>query len=318
MINKHLADPTMGSSHYQLGEKIRLLEASQRRWGKVGCIAIGSSMVDHGFDPEQFTRSYQDASGQEIKCFNFALNAIPASANGALAKILVDKYQPELLIYGTDARDYAVSMDAEETVAFFDSPWVRYHLGEFNFEGFMLEHSQFYRYSTQLKQLMRFDYERALRQDSRSTSLGYDADFESATDVDMPPPADDSYQYRYMTGLLSDYQMRTENLAGLERILKLESNGTKVVLVEMPVAGGYFYYFGNGKDDYEQFLSQISGLAERYDVPFIHSTLSAPIPNDGWRDYVHLNDRGAKALSSWLGEQIGTLQLTLQDDHSNP
>ena len=115
--------PGMSSRHYQLGQKLALLESFERKHGHVNCIALGSSMVDVGFQPESFAAGYAAAAGTEpFHCFNFGIDASSILTAPALAKILLTDYEPELLIFGTDARDYAVTLAEEETAVILEAP----------------------------------------------------------------------------------------------------------------------------------------------------------------------------------------------------
>ena len=98
----------MGSRHYQLGHKLALLDAAVKRNGPIDCIMLGSSMVDVGFNPESFQHAYRQATGREIHCFNFGIDASSAASAAALARILIEDYHPRFIIFGTDPRDYAI------------------------------------------------------------------------------------------------------------------------------------------------------------------------------------------------------------------
>jgi hypothetical protein len=85
-------------------------------------------MVDLGFDPTAFMEEYKNYTGQDIRCFNFGIDALPAAAAAALADILVKDFKPDILIYGTDARGYSVAPDTEDAAVILDSKWTQYHL----------------------------------------------------------------------------------------------------------------------------------------------------------------------------------------------
>jgi hypothetical protein len=305
-----LTAPAMGTHHYQLGPKMARLQAAIRKDGPIDCLILGSSMVDLGFDPQAFEEEYKNYTGQDIHCFNFGIDALPAVGSAALADILVKDFKPDILIYGTDARDYAVAPDAEDALAILDSNWIQYRLGHFTIEGWLLENFDLYRYRDILSRLIRFNYKGALRS---STKLNHEITPDGFTPYstvgryvhDPPDPQDDSFQITYYYSLLANYEMREENLTGLEQILSQNRQSAQVIIVEMPVPDGYFYFFGNGKDDYKRFIGQITDLANNNDVPFLQTTMRNMIPDDGWVDYSHLNTKGAQIFSQWLGQQVG-------------
>jgi hypothetical protein len=67
-----------------------------------------------------------------LSCFNFGVDALTPVSAAYLAQILVDTYHPKLLIFGTDARDFAIDRQSEETTVIADMAWVQYRLGKFN------------------------------------------------------------------------------------------------------------------------------------------------------------------------------------------
>jgi hypothetical protein len=98
--------------------------------------------------------------------------------------------------------------------------------------------------------------------------------------------------------------MLPENLKGLESITDYNGSGIQVILVEMPVADGLYYFFGNGASDYNKFLTRVDELASLHQVPFWQTEPLDFIPDNGWVDYSHLNKTGAEIFSKWLGQQV--------------
>jgi hypothetical protein len=308
-FQEYLADPAMGSRHYQLGRKLARLNAVINKEGPVDCLIIGSSMVDVGFDPEIFQEGYKQIGGQNIRCFNFGIDASTAASAAAMAHILVEDYRPRILFYGTDPRDYAVPETENDPAVILQSNWVRYRTGHFSLDGWLLEHSYLYRYRYLLFRLSRFYQEDTLRSQTRTyeiTANGFTPLTTVATYINDPPdPHDDSYEVTYNFRIFSTYHIRTENLAALEQILGYNGLETKIIVIEMPVADGLFYFFGNGRDDHQRFLNQVNQLAQAHGVPFWQTNTLEMIPDDGWVDYTHLNTTGATIFSYWLGQQVG-------------
>jgi hypothetical protein len=306
-VHGRLETSRLGSRHSQLGEKLRLVEAVIAREGNLDCIMLGSSVVDNGFYPAAFSRAYQETTGKEITCFNFGIDAIPGATAGVLAEIIVQDYQPDILIYGIDGRDFAVARDTQDTKVVLDSPWIKYRSGRFNLEGWLFEHSYLKRYTTQLKQLLVFDYESALWKPKEGlTPLGYNALYEVDLNVQIPPESlDDSFQVTYLSELLADFNIPQENLEGLIQVLELNSEEVKVFVVVMPVADGYYSFYGNGRSDYDSFVNQIEAIVTNKGIPFLRPLQANQIPADGWFDYMHVNATGADVFSSWLGTEVG-------------
>jgi hypothetical protein len=305
-----LTPPKMGSSHYQLGHKLALLEAEIKRNGSVDCIMVGSSMVDVGFDPDSFRSGFQEVGGRDIHCFNFGIDASSVASVSAIVRILIDDYHPNLLIFGTDPRDYVLPDDDPDVATILDTPWVRYRLGIFSLDGWLIDQSYFYRYRQHLSRLSRLNFSDTLWSETKLNfeilNNGFTPISKVNTHVNAPPdPQDDSYEVTYYTRILSSYHMLAENLASLEEIMDHNKSDTQIVVVEMPVSDGYYYFFGNGENDYKRFVDQVSKLSKLNQVPFWRTEPLNMIPDDGWSDYSHLNTKGAEIFSIWLGQQVG-------------
>ena len=305
-----LTPPKMGSRHYQLGHKLALLDDMIKKTGPMDCIMVGSSMVDTGFDPHAFEQAYREITGKEIHCFNFGIDASSAASTAALVRILMEDYHPQLLIVGTDPRDYAVPRADRDPAVVLNTPWVAYRQGEFSLEGWLLDHSYLYRYRQHLGRLARFQFDGTIWSNTKLNyeilSNGFTPLSKVSTYINDPPnPEDDSFEVRYYTRIYSSYQMLHENLEGLESIMEYTDLGISVILVEMPVADGLYYFFGNRESDYNRFVTQVDALASQDQIPFWQTEPLDFIPDNGWVDYTHLNRTGAEIFSTWLGQQVG-------------
>lgn len=312
-FQKILTPPKMGSRHYQLGYKLSLLDNAIKKNGPIDCIMVGSSMADNGFDPDAFLVGYKEIAGKEIRCFNFGMDASSATSTAALVRILIEDYQPRILIFGTDPRDYAVPSEDNDPSAILDTPWVKHRQGKFSIDGWLLDHSYLYRYRPHLSRLMRLNFEGTLGSATKDIfevhSNGFTPRREVSTYINQPPvPGDDSFEVKYYTRIYSSYKMLDENLEALERIMGYNGMATEVIIVEMPVSDGLYYFFGNGRADYSQFVTRVLKLAGQYNVPFWQTEPLDSIPDYGWVDYSHLNTAGAKIFSTWLGQQVGGLE----------
>ncbi len=305
-----LTPPRMGSRHYELGHKLALLNVLARKTGHVDCIMLGSSMVDTGFDPAAFETGYKEMTGRDLHCFNFGIDASSAASTAALTKIVVEDYHPRLLIIGTDPRDYAVPREDPGPAVVLNTPWVAYRQGDFSLEGWLLDNSYLFRYRQHLGRLARFQFEDTLWSNTKLNyeilPNGFTPRSKVGTYIDDPPnPEDDSFEVTYYTRIYSSYQMLHENLEGLESIMDYNESGIPVILVEMPVSDGLYYFFGNRESDYNRFLTRVGELATLHQVPFWQTEPLDFIPDNGWVDYSHLNKTGAEIFSTWLGQQVG-------------
>lgn len=308
-FQSRLMAPTLNTRHRQFEVQWHRLQQLAEEDGRVDCIVLGNSMVVSGFDPLVFAQSYQEETGETLTCFNFGVDAIPTMTAGALAKILIAEYQPRLFIYGLDARDLAVTRTDRDTTVILDMPWLQYRLGRFNVEGWLVEHSAFYRYRRLLYRLTHFQFRDTLRNfygpETPFGRLGYDPVDTVADYVIVPPdPNMPTFEIQYYYKLLSDYQMQSENQAALELLLAQQQRPGQLLIIEMPVPNSYFYFFGDATADHADFTRYVDETAARYDVPFWETSYLHLFPDDSWMDYSHLNAKGAAIFSDWLGRQI--------------
>jgi hypothetical protein len=307
-FQSRLSAPSLGGRNIYLEIQWHALQSVVRREGRLRCIALGNSMVWGGFDPTAFSQGYRDQVRTDLPCYNFGIDGLPASAAGVLADILVRDFQPDLLIYGIDARDFAVPSDAPDATSVLDMPWVRYRQGKFSVEGWLYAHSNLYGYRNHLRHLLRFNYSDARPREVEyriADHYGFNPDDTVGSFVGTPPnPGDAQGQVDYYFSVLSEYQVRPENVAGLEQVLN-QAGQTQVLVVALPVPETYFGFFSDPETDYRRFLDAVSSRAAAHGVPFWTSTPQLQIPVDGWVDYSHLNTEGASLFSNWLGRQIG-------------
>ena len=305
----YLTPPRLGSRHSQLGYKLALLNMAHKN-ESVDCITMGSSVVDVGFDPDAFEKGYREVTGRDIHCFNFGIDASSAASTAALARIIVEDYRPRLLIIGTDARDYAVPREDPDASVVLNTPWVAYRQGDFSLKGWLLDISYLYRYRQHLGRLARSRFEGTLWSHTQLNDEilpnGFTSRSQISTYINDPPnPGDDSFEVTYYTRIFSSYQMLHENLEGMESIMDYNGSGIQVILVEMPVSDGLYYFFGDRESDYKRFLTRVGELASQHRVPFWQTEPLDFIPDNGWMDYSHLNRTGAEIFSTWLGQQVG-------------
>lgn len=302
MVQNYPIVPYLGTSHRQLEIQVARIKIFSETEGKIDCLFIGSSMVWLGVNPEVFSESFQKTTGQALNCFNFGIATMPAGAAGVMTEILVEEYNPTMLVFGTSARDYAIPLEAEDSSVILETPWVQYQSGNFTPNGWLYSHSYFYSNVRNLKRLLTLDQ-------TVFTDIGisnYDrTGFLPKSDVaraeNKMAAVEDAQRW------LKNYQVLSENVGGLVKIAEYSKQGKSVIFFETPVLSDYYNYFANGEHDYDKFVAVVSQVSSAYDIPFIRTNDLSVLPSDGWWNENHLNIRGANALSWWLGEQIGML-----------
>jgi hypothetical protein len=303
LVQPYLSTPSLNSRHRHFERQWHRLETYANSGNQIECIALGNSMILNGFNPQIFSQNFHQASGWSIHCFNFGVDALTPVSAAALAQILVDTYHPKLLIFGTDARDFAISQESDETKVITDTAWVRYRLGNFSIEGWIIDHSYLYRYRRAIANLTHLDLGQT--GDIKRHSSGFEP-LDIVADIITPPnPDDDAYHIQYYYSVLNQYRIQGENQEALQQIFGQRENGTIVVVVEMPVPDTYFSFFAHPETDYRSFMTVLSEITSDHNVLLFESTREDLIPDDGWADYSHVNNKGAVIFSEWLGQQLG-------------
>jgi hypothetical protein len=301
-VRSRLLSPSVVGGQDYLGAKLGALDRLAEEGERFDCIFLGDSMVAWGVDPAVFAAAYKARTGEDIHCYNFALLAATASEAAAWAEVLAQEYHPRLLIYPVSARDFS----ERASMLVLMTPWIEYRLGAFSPEGWLVEHSDAYRYYLTYSTWTLPDYHERLQIRARLEAemyarRGFEAQ-SGALDVSTIPDAKD---YPLIASALTGYQVSQEDLDGLTRLAALRQQGTEVVLVEVPLPATFMYFFENGEADYEKFTTQVGDHARSEGIPFWRTLSLDLIPADGWLNYSHLNQEGAEAFSEWLGARVG-------------
>jgi hypothetical protein len=305
-VKEHLSAASLGSSHRQLEIQFARLDRIVENEGAVDCIFLGNSMVWLGVNPQVVTQVIEERTGHSMRCFNFGVSAMPASSAGSVASILIDKYQPSLLIYGTFARDYVIPADAEDAFVISNTPWIKYRNGEMSISGWMYDFSNAFRYKEQARNFFYMNFGEVFQDNfgpEAFRAYGLDPKFDVRIDVTLTPDPEDVGN-KNATEWLYDNDILSENLDGLRRIIQQSENGVQVVIIELPFYETGFQFFKHGKQDYDSYINQMAQLTSFSGVPFWRIEDQVKIQQAGWWDILHLNLEGANQFSAWLGNRL--------------
>jgi hypothetical protein len=281
-VQATFATPGLGSRHRQFEVQLGRLDRLVRIHGPMDCLLLGNSMVWLGIDPQIVARELERVAGRPVPCFNFGVSALPASSAGLIAPILVERYHPRLLVYGTFARDYAVPGSAEDAWVIAETHWVQYELGQPDVAGWLYAHSNLARYRDRLAELARLDFEDALAAEygpPEYRAFGFDPKLDVRVDVRQRPDLGEASASDARTWLYH-YAVQSENLEGLSQIAALSQHDTRVIVLEMPVAANAMGLFANGRRDYRLYLEAVASILASSDTPFWRST-EAPLMAGG-------------------------------------
>ena len=303
LVRSILPPPSVGTIHAQFEVQLGRLDDLVAQEGPVDCIFLGSSSVHRGIDPEIVREAYREHTGRRIRCFTFGVGYVGLPADIAtLAAFIVKVYQPRLLVCETGAHQL-VEDELPKIQELTSSPWIQYHMGNPSLDGWLTEHSKAYGYYLLAASTLRKpERARLCRADETEvTRYGYRPSYDVLEDVNSPPdPQQEAVSYER----LADYEVSWRQLAGLEQLSRLQPQ-VQVLLLELPVAPAFVYFYGGGEEDYQRGTAVLKDYAERLGMPFWPTMQLNLIPDEGWKDRYHLNHIGAPVFSRWLGEQLG-------------
>ena len=283
--------------HYELGAKEYLAERLFETSGRIDCFFIGNSIVGRGAIPEDFSRAYQAQTGQPITCFNFGVDTLTFQGGQRLAEILVKRYHPRLIIYGVHYENFTASGANAFNL---DTPWARSQLGRLSLEGWLESNLLIYRDALTGAQ-SRGDLEKSRILTTTLSAYGYRPS-DIATVPDKLTPGHNPEFFAVLDTLDVN-----AHRADLDALLTVDGQGTRLILVDMPIPSRTSKALTRSGYDYQGYLDVISGAAQAHRVVFIPAIPDNLIPEDGYQDPSHMNTAGASAFSVWLGEQIGQM-----------
>lgn len=301
-VQSVLPSPTIASGHRRLDLKLFFLDRLVKEEGRVDCIFLGGSDMNAALNPGLFSRVFEEKTGEKLICFNFGLAGFIPQAAALMARILVEKYHPRLLVWGFSPISFGDEFKRKPATIVKQNSWCRYRLGDFNFEGWLTEHSYAYRYFLRFRTwLERPVYARSLSsREGRLSKYGYLP--AERTGKFILFKQDEEKEIRYKE-ILADFDISVKAATALEQVLRLGSR-TKVVLVDVPAHPAVLTLHERGAGAYRKALSYVKKRAGQRGVLFLAHDRFDFIPGKGYKDLGHMNTIGAKLFSRWLGRQM--------------
>jgi len=312
---------SVGNFHYQFEIKwFRLLDYVKQNGG-VDVIILGSSLVNTGIDPDVMAEAFYKQTGVKLRIFNFGVEGLTVASDSITVKLLMERYHPALLIFVTEMGDFVAGHGQATETRFLADPWLQYELGNFNWSGWVVDHSAALQHYLPYRNWMRADFLETMpiylvRNKNTSTS-GYEPDFAYGRDLDANPDPNDPNEAAYFQEY-GNYQIDPARLGNLRTILDLkQNNGTPVLIVEMPVHPSFYVYVG-GEDVHKQFQQTLAAFIQSNGGVFLPAgACDSDIPLFGRSDRWHLNFRGAPIFSNCLGRQLSILANQENTDFVN-
>jgi hypothetical protein len=266
------------------------------------CIVLGNSAALMGIDPDALTAGYRTRMENGLRCFNFGVAGLTASAAAAVAPVLIDSYHPWLLLYVVSPRDLGESVDGPLLA---NMSWLQYRHGKFSLTGWLTEHSAAFRYWLLYRQWLDPLRWPAAASPAGTTPAGY---FPVETRRPLSPELW-TFTQRSYAGIASQPISQTE-LDGFTRVLEVAEKGTQVVVIEAPMHPRLGRWARHSSRFHDQAIAGMRRAARQKRITFWHAPVWRIVPSDGWADFFHLNPGGAARFSDWLG---GRIALAVQE-----
>lgn len=266
------------------------------------CIVLGNSSALMGIDPDALNAGYRMRTGNGLRCFNFGVAGLTASAAAAVAPILIDSHHPWLLLYVVSPRDLGESVDGPLLA---NMSWVQYRHGKFSLTGWLTEHSAAFRYWLLYRQWLDPLRWPAAASPPGTTPAGY---FPIETRLPLSPELW-TFTQRSYAGIASQPLSQRE-LDGFTRVLEFAGKGTQIVVIEAPMHPRLGRWAHNSSRFHDEAIAGMRRAARQQRITFWHAPVWRIIPSDGWADFFHLNPLGAARFSDWLG---GRIALAVQE-----
>ena len=310
---------SVGNFDYQFEIKWFRLQDYVKSHGGVDIIFLGSSLVNTGVDPDIVAQTYYQQTGVHPRIFNFGVEGMTIAPNSVIARLLVERYHPALLIYVTEMRDYIAGNGLEYETPFLKDSWLQYQTGNFNLFGWLADHSSALQHYLPFRNWIRSDYSQTMafyiKRYQDTSSSGYEPDSMIGVNIDIPPDPKDPAEVQNFKDY-GNYRIAASRLNDLKSILDFSKNqGTPVLVVEMPVHPTFYVYVG-GEMVHEQFQQTISSIVTTNGGSFLPSeTCLSTIPLNGRSNRWHLNYIGAPYFSACLGDQLA---IFVNQSHFTP
>ncbi len=299
-VRARLPLPVIGSGHANFDLKLSLLQFIVEKGEDIDCVFIGTSMVYRGLDPEIFQKVYKEKTGKDVRCFNFGLRGLNTNLTPWLIELLDTICSPKLIILGKLPDTQRFGKEAEKILK--STPWYCYRKGKFSIKGWLQDKSYLYRYFIRF-QIWAQNPELTTvlnAQEEMMTSRGYGRLTRTPGILGNKKKTKKTYSPKHM------YQYKSSSLSifMFEHIVKMRPS-KKIVVAEFPFNPSFLARGVQEKKDHRQYIRLVKKITDDNKVFFLPSTSLNLIPDDGWLPYNHLNIKGARVFSRWMGEKIG-------------
>ena len=110
-----------GINHAQLESQLTMLDRFVKEDGPPDCLIFGNSQAFRDINTDSFEAAYEQASGEDVLCYNFSVTGSQMATTAAFNEMLVEKYRPRLVVIGTGFLDYTEGRELQQDERFKES-----------------------------------------------------------------------------------------------------------------------------------------------------------------------------------------------------
>ena len=199
-VRSRLPAPTL-VGHQFVDVKLARLYSVNEEHGPLDCIVLGNSSVMAAIDPETLANEYRQRTGRSLECFNLGIPGLNLRSARLIGGLVSKLYRPSLLIVGLP-----VGRGLSLQTVLQSNPWLRYHFGNRNLKGWLIEHSQAYRHYLRFRIWLEHPaHSRRIQAlEGRMSPLGYTNTGINAVmqNIDIPPDP----RFRTPMAFLTDFE----------------------------------------------------------------------------------------------------------------
>jgi hypothetical protein len=284
-----------GSANAHFDIQVRNIRARAETSGKIDCIFIGSSQVLYGVDPAIVEDVYYKKTGKRIICQNFGIAGLSPITAVPVIKVLIKNFHPSVIILGTNVLDYSSTYAGKSNASVMTSPWLRYQLGDFSVDGWLIENSRSYQY------YLGMDHYILGGNDTQSgiEENGHSQEFSGNAHMTL------AEQANYFHNLIpSNPKLLKKQVKALSNILKFQTNATKIIIMETPMTPKMLDFNKKVKRIHPEFIDLLKRVTGRAKSGLWLTQTELSVPEDGWYDLIHLNKIGSAYFSKILGKKL--------------
>ncbi len=309
-VQNFISIRSLGFQHYFFEIKWLTLEKFVQENYGIDVVFLGNSMVNTGVDIDSFNVHFGNITGITPRSFNFGLDGLNLTATSEVVKLLIENYSTNVIVFGTEARDFTRTEDVTYSVLFTRTPWLNYRLGRFSPYGWLVDHSAFLKIFLNFRNWAQDDFQKqftVIKHHWRVASqTGYVGD-KNIMDWTVPQPNFENPVELERKNQYKNFEFDDEKFQLLGDLIRYcTEHGVLVIILEMPITDQFYQYFSEPEVVKQEYEARVQATTENAGGLFITAPSLSVITPGGWANLNHMNIYGANNYSKYLAIVMAT------------